>query len=73
MGCLPDDTPLDKLLENEILVTQEVRRWVLTWAQRGALVFGLSDKPDEASLPSPELAAQGFQPIHQTLTHVVGE
>jgi hypothetical protein len=73
MGCLPDDTPLDKLLENEILVTQEVRRWVLTWAQRGALVFGLSDKPDEASLPSPELAAQGFQPIHRTLTHVVGE
>jgi hypothetical protein len=49
-----------------------VRALALDWAKRGALVFGLSDKPDEASIPTPELAKQGFQPIHSTPTHIVG-
>ena len=35
--------------------------------------FGLSDKPDEASVPSPALAGRGYVPIHQAQTHVVGE
>lgn len=73
MGYLPDATPLVELLDKEILITQEVRAWALAWAQRGALTFGLSDKPDEASLPSAELAARGFRPIHQQPTHAVGE
>jgi hypothetical protein len=72
MGCLGDDTPAERLLSEEIVITQEVRRMAFTWRQRGALLFGLSDKPDEASLPTPELAARGYQPIHRTETHVVG-
>jgi hypothetical protein len=72
MGCLGDDTPLEALLAGEIVLTQEVRALALDWAQRGALLFGLSDKPDEASVPTAEQAAQGYQPIHRTETHVVG-
>jgi len=72
MGCLPDEAPLEKLLEQEITLTQEVRAQALEWRRRGALLFGLSDKPDEASTPTPELAAQGYQPIHRTRSHAVG-
>lgn len=72
MGCLGDGIPAERLLLEEIVITQEVRRMALAWSQRGALLFGLSDKPDEASLPTPELAAQGYQPIHRSETHVVG-
>jgi hypothetical protein len=72
MGSLPVDAPLPDLLSQEITLTQEVRRIALDWRSRGALLFGLSDKPDEASLPTPELSAQGFQPLHRTLTHAVG-
>jgi hypothetical protein len=36
------------------------------------LLFCLSDKPDEASIPTPELALQGYAPIHRTPTHGVG-
>ena len=70
---LPDDTPLETLLEEEIVITQEVREQALAWKARGALLFGLSDKPDEASIPTPALAAQGFKSIHQTPMHIVGE
>lgn len=72
MGCLGDDIPVERLLREEIVITQEVRQIAFTWRQRGALLFGLSDKPDEASLPTPQLAAQGYLPIHRTETHVVG-
>lgn len=72
MGCLETHAPVDALLEREITLTQEVRRMALEWGRRGALIFGLSDKPDEASVPSAEMAAQGFQPLHRTPTHAVG-
>lgn len=39
---------------------------------RGVLLFGLSDKPDEASIPSDDLAAQGSLAVHQVETHAVG-
>jgi hypothetical protein len=71
-GGLPDDTPLQALLDGEILVTQEVRLAALDWQSRGALLFGLSDKPDEAATPTPKLAAQGYLPIHRAETHAVG-
>ncbi|MFZ5911551.1 MAG: hypothetical protein ACOYYU_16175 [Chloroflexota bacterium] len=73
MGCLPDEAPLAQFLGEEILLTREVRDLALDWRARGALVFGLSDKPDEASLPTPELAAQGYVPLHHKQTHVAGE
>ncbi len=72
MGFLPDSTPLNVLLREEILITHEVRALALDWKQQGALLFGLSDKPDEASVPTAELAEKGFQPLHRTVTHVVG-
>ncbi len=72
MGYLSDKTPMAKLLAEEILITQEVRALALEWEKRGALLFGLSDKPDEAAVPLPELAKQGYQPIHRMVTHVVG-
>ena len=72
MGQQPNDAPVEKLLANEILITQEVRAQAMAWQERGALLFALSDKPDEASIPTPELAAQGYQPIHRTPTHAVG-
>ncbi len=72
MGQMGDDASPAELLEGEIVITQEVRVLALEWAARGALIFGLSDKPDEASVPSPELAAQGYKPIHRVMTHAVG-
>jgi len=72
-GSLSDDTSLERLLDQEILITQEVRAAALAWQKQGALLFGLSDKPDEAATPTPELAAQGYQPIHRAETHAVGE
>lgn len=72
LGHLPDSTPLETLLAEEIVLTQEVRHWALEWRQRGALLFGLSDKPDEASLPTPELAALGYRGLHAVNTHAVG-
>ncbi len=72
MGYMSADTPVEQLLRDEILLTQEVRAAALTWKERGALIFGLSDKPDEASNPTPELAEKGYLPLHRTLTHAVG-
>ena len=72
MGWLDDGAPVVELLEREIVVTQEVREMALAWREQGALLFGLSDKPDEASIPTDGLATQGYQPIHRAETHVVG-
>lgn len=72
MGFLPDSTPVNILLREEIVLTHEVRALALDWKQQGALLFGLSDKPDEASVPTVELAEKGYQPLHRIPTHVVG-
>jgi hypothetical protein len=71
--CLPEEADPWELLSNEIVITQEVRAAALDWQGRGALLFGFSDKPDEAAIPTPELVAQGWQPLHQAVTHSVGE
>ncbi len=73
MGWLDDGAPVAELLEKEIVITQEVREMALAWREQGALLFGLSDKPDEASIPSGGLAALGYRPIHQMETHAVGK
>ena len=72
-GCLDDAAPVEKMLAEEIVITQEVRQIAIEWRQRGALLFGLSDKPDEASLPAPAQAEQGYPALHRALTHAVGE
>ena len=73
LGHLPDDVPAETRLREEILITQEVREAALAARHRGALVFGLSDKPDEASLPTEEARAQGLRALHHTTTHAYGE
>jgi len=72
-GCADDSAPVEKLLEDEIVITQEVLAIARAWRERGALLFGLSDKPDEAALPTPELAAQGYPSLHCARTHAIGE
>ena len=72
MGRLGDGAPVVDLLDKEIVITQEVREAALAWKERGVLLFGLSDKPDEASVPPDDLAAQGYLPIHRAETHSVG-
>ncbi len=72
-GCLPNSAPIPMLMEQEILITAEVQQAALDWQRQGGLLFGLSDKPDEAAVPTPELAAQGYLSLHLTQTHAVGE
>ncbi len=72
MGNLPDDAPAEERKQQEICLTREV--WdACTWlAGRGALITSFSDKPDEACAPTPDLAALGLLPVHQTPTHIAG-
>lgn len=72
MGTLNADAGVTDLLAEEIVITQEVREIAHTWKDRGALLFALSDKPDEASIPTPALAQEGYAPIHRQQTHAVG-
>jgi hypothetical protein len=72
MGVMAGDFSVEQLLKGEITITQEVRLAALGWRERGALLFGLSDKPDEASLPDYELASQGYRPIHRVEANVIG-
>jgi len=73
MDSLPAETDLDKLLAEEIVITREVVDLARFLQERGVLLFGLSDKPDEASVPRAELAEAGYAPIHRTMMKVVGE
>ncbi len=73
LGQLGDDAPEGTRLREEILITQEVREAALAARQRGALVFGLSDKPDEAATPTSEAARRGLEPLHRVATHAFGD
>jgi hypothetical protein len=71
MGHLPDDTPVAELLKDEITLTEEVCQLTEWLRARGALLLCLSDKPDEASCPSPQMGNK-YAPLHKTETHRVG-
>lgn len=73
MGYLPDAAPLAQRLLEEICLTREVLDAAQWLRRRGCLLIALSDKPDEATAPTAELAAQGYQPLHRTPTHVLGQ
>jgi hypothetical protein len=73
MGCLQDDAPLARRLMDEICLTREVVDFAAWLRDRGCLLMAVSDKPDEASLPTPELVARGYLPLHRTPTHVIGQ
>lgn len=55
----------EEMLLETICITQEVREFALMCKEAGCLLFGLSDKPDEASLPTVELAEAGWLPLHK--------
>ncbi len=69
---LPNDTPESDLLAQEITMTGEVVAITEQLAAQGVLTFGLSDKPDEASIPPAEAAARGALPLHRMGMKVVG-
>ncbi len=73
MGHLPAGAPMAKQLVEEICLTREVYEFARWLAARGCLLMAVSDKPDEASLPTPELAARGYRPIHRTPVHMLGQ
>lgn len=70
-GDLPD-VSVEELLRQRIVITQEVRAAALTLKEQGALLFALSDKPDEASFPNPTQAQAGMKPLHHLVTAAVG-
>nr|MBI9046653.1 hypothetical protein [Anaerolineaceae bacterium] len=72
MGCLNDDVPINQMLQEEIVMTHEVQQAVLHWKKEGAIILGMSDKPDEASKPDKQQAKAGLLPIHRVKTHVIG-
>jgi hypothetical protein len=63
----------EEVLAQRIVITEEVRAAALVLRERGCLLFAVSDKPDEASVPSPEQAQQGKKPLHRLETLAVGE
>jgi hypothetical protein len=71
-GDLPG-APVEEALKRRIVITQEVRQVALVLRERGALLFALSDKPDEASVPSDLQAQEGMKPLHRLETLAVGE
>ncbi|HWQ11604.1 MAG TPA: hypothetical protein VNL77_02325, partial [Roseiflexaceae bacterium] len=73
MGRLPEDSGAERALREAIVLTGEVWQAAEGWRARGALLFGLSDKPDEAAFPTPADAARGLLPLHRIRTLIVGE
>jgi hypothetical protein len=72
MDVLPDEASASEVLASEIVITAEVASFAQLMRERGALVFGISDKPDEASIPTAEDAANGLRPIHRTTMKIYG-
>jgi hypothetical protein len=73
MDVLGDDAAPEDVLAAEIVITAEVASLAKSLAAQGVLVFGLSDKPDEASTPTDEHAAIGLCPLHHTTMKIYGQ
>lgn len=63
---------LAEMLAEDIVITKEVADLARLLEEQGALLFTISDKPDESSVPRDELRAKGFLPLHRIVTKVVG-
>lgn len=72
MNALPDDTSREDILTGEITITAEVAEAAEQLAGQGVLTFGLSDKPDEASVPTKEAAGAGALPLHHVVMKAMG-
>lgn len=70
MGTADVGLPAVELLSTEIVITGEVFMAARMLAEQGAVLFGLSDKPDEATLPGVEEPDQ--LPLHKIQTHIIG-
>jgi hypothetical protein len=73
MDALPDETEPSELLKREIVLTPEVLDVARLLKERGVLLFGLTDKPDESSIPRPGLAQKGYLPLHRVKMKVMGK
>ena len=73
MDRLPDEAGEERILAEEIVITQEVADVCRFLRENGVLLFGLTDKPDESSIPRPELAQKGYLPLHRVTMKVVGD
>jgi len=71
-GDLPGAS-IEEMLARRIVSTEEVRQAAAALRARGILTFGVSDKPDEASLPSETQAQGGMKALHHLITPAVGE
>lgn len=71
-GDLPGAT-VGEVLAQRIVITQEIRELAAAAREQGALIFGVSDKPDEASLPNEAQAKAGRKSLHRLETLAVGE
>ncbi len=67
---LPDETPLSDLLLEEILITGEVYDAALYAKKRGALVFGVSDKPALSTMPQ---KGEGLPPVYKKTMKIYSE
>lgn len=65
--------PVDRLLADRLVLTREVLEAVRRLRDRGALVFGISDKPDASFFPDAAAEAEGHGPLHRRVTAAVGE
>ena len=72
MDSLPDEAAEEVILAEEIVLTREVIELCRYLKGRRVLIFGLTDKPDEASLPPPELQARGWPPLHRARMKLLG-
>ena len=72
MDSLPDEASEEVVLAEEIVLTREVIELCRYLKGKGVLIFGLTDKPDEASLPPVELRARGYPPLHRARMKLLG-
>ncbi len=63
---------VEQVLAQHICITAEVVEAIGVARRAGALVFGLSDKPDEAALPDDAQAKAGLLPLERLKTVCVG-
>ena len=73
IDSLPDGVDEQTLLAEEITITREVLDLLQFARERGALLFSISDRPDESLIPSPELARRGYRPVHELPCKIVGK
>jgi hypothetical protein len=73
MDHLPDDADEERVLAEEIVITREVADVCRFLRGKGVLLFGLTDKPDESSIPPLELAQKGYLPLHRVTMKVIGD